>query len=237
MTDQPMPSASTPRELLSTTRALTRRVRVAQRGAWFPLLLFCVATLGAIPVNRYGHHDLTCTTPNPVSSRCLVYSTASFVYWPIALVLCYAAIAAFYVKRARERGVGTPIQPYVIAGIVLAVLLTLVSVWVAHNPPSPRGDFLGIPTGPGTGLHGVVYRLASPECAIGLALLVLARVERNWALFAFTVGYLVVVLLAVNFGWDLRRPSPWSPLPHLVIAAALLLLGAVCFGVADRRTK
>ena len=232
-----MPSASTPRELLSTTRALTRRVRVAQRGAWFPLLLFCVATLGAIPVNRYGHHDLTCTTPNPLSSRCLVYSTASFVYWPIALVLCYAAIAAFYVKRARERGVGTPIKSYVSAGIVLAALLTAASVWIAHNPPSPRGDFFGIATGPGTGLHGVVYRLDSPECAIGLALLVLARVERNWALFAFTVGYLVVVLLAVNFGWDLRRPSPWSPLPHLVIAGAMLLLGCAFFAVAERRSQ
>jgi hypothetical protein len=232
-----MPSASTPRELLSATRTLTRRVRVAQRGAWFPLLLFGVATFGAVPIDRYWHRNLTCTVVHRTGYICTVYSNSSFVYWPIVLVLCYAAITAFYVNRAQERGVGTPIKPYVIAGIVLAVVLTAASVWTAHNPPSPRGEFFAIPIGPGTHLGAVLYRLDSPACAIGLALLVLARVERNWALLVFTIGYLSIVLLSVNFGWVLRHPSPWSPLPHLVIAGALLLLGAAFFSVAERRTQ
>lgn len=232
-----MPSASTPRELLSTTRTLTRRVRVAQRGTWFPLLLFGAVTLGAVLINRYGHRDLTCRSPNSSSYVCSVSSTAGFVYWPIALVLCYAAIAAFYMTRARERGVGTPIKTYVVTGIVLAVLLTAASVWTAHNPRSPRAEFFGIPIGPGNGFGGVVYRLDSPACAIGLALLVLSRLERNWVLLGFTIGYLAIVLLAVNFGWVLRHPSPWSPLPHLVIAGALLLLGAAFFAVTERRSQ
>ena len=37
---------------------------------------------------------------------CTVYP-ALLVYWPTALVLAYAAIAAFYIRRSQARGVGT----------------------------------------------------------------------------------------------------------------------------------
>ncbi|MFJ9841311.1 hypothetical protein ACIRYZ_12685 [Kitasatospora sp. NPDC101155] len=48
MTDASVPSPSSPREVLSSLGELTRRVRSAQRGTWFPLLLFGVLTLGGI---------------------------------------------------------------------------------------------------------------------------------------------------------------------------------------------
>ena len=76
-------------------------------------------------------------------------------------------------------------------------------------------------------------RFESPVCAIGLALLVLARVERNWALLAFTLGYLAIVLLGVDFGWVLTHPSRWAPLPRLVITGGMLLLGGVGFALAE----
>lgn len=58
---------------------------------------------------------------------------------------------------------------------------------------------------------GVLGRLISPGAAIGVALLVLARAERNRALLLLTLGYLAVVLVPVRFGWVLD--SPWYILP------------------------
>jgi hypothetical protein len=50
-----------PRQLLTSVRDLTRQVRIAQRGTWFPLLVFGVITLAATPVVRYGpHHPGPC---------------------------------------------------------------------------------------------------------------------------------------------------------------------------------
>jgi hypothetical protein len=50
MTDLPALPSGTPRELLSSSRALSRRVQAAQRGAWFPLLILLVFTLGYLIV-------------------------------------------------------------------------------------------------------------------------------------------------------------------------------------------
>lgn len=156
-----------PDRLLSNTRELAQRGRKDQRATWFPLLVFAVLTFASIPVRRYSGHHLDCLA---VPKVCTVYSDAEFVYWPIALVLAYVAIAAFYIRRSRARGVGTRVRPYAIAGIIIAVALTGVALWELHNPPVRP-----------LGLNGLAYHLASPGAAIGLALLVLAWAERNRA--------------------------------------------------------
>ena len=219
-----------PRQLLSGARELTQGVRKAQRATWFPLLVFATVTFAAIPVYRYGHYALTCRGV-PLARVCTVYSTAGFVYWPIALLLAYIAIAAFYVHRARARGVGTRVRPYVTAGIIIAVLLTCASLWAAHHPPIGGLGFLWL-HGPQS--FGFFSRLVGPACAIGLALLVLAWAERNRALLLFTLGYLVVVLVPITFGWG-TRPTPWAHSPHLVIYGSVLLLGGLGFALAQRR--
>src|SRR5215471_10760823 len=168
-----------PDRLLSTTRELAQRVRRDQRATWFPLLVFAVLTFVSIPVRRYSGHHLDCLT---VPRVCTVYSDAEFVYWPVALVLAYVAIAAFYIRRSRARGVGTRVRPYAIAGIIIAVALTGVALWELHNPPVHP-----------LGLNGLTYQLARPEGAIGFALLVLAWAERNRALLLLTLVYLVAV--------------------------------------------
>ena len=228
-----MPSVGGSRELLATTRALTRRVRSAQRGAWFPLLLFGLATLASAPFDRYGSHSETCRSPNGGGYVCSVYSTSAFVYWPAVLVLIYIAVAWFYARRSRERGVGTRVTPYVVVGIIVAVVLTAALVWVIRHP-SPSGDVLGYHVFPGTPVGTAIYRLLSPAAAIGLALLVLARIERNVALLVFTVGYLAIVLF--SFG-----PTHGSGVPHLrlfpprvVLESAVLLLGSAGFALAER---
>jgi hypothetical protein len=218
MSTDPADAGGDPRQLLSRSRALARRVRAEQRAIWFPLLVFAGVTFAAIPVDRYGHRVLTCAAV-PGGRICSVYSSPAIVYWPVALVLAYVAIAAFSLRRARARGVGTRVLPYVVVGIVVAVVVTGAAVWVAHHPVA--------------GAPRPLYRLIGPAAAIGLALLVLAWVERSLALFAVTVGYLVIVLVPVNFGWVMRFPSQWFFLPHLVIYGSVLLLAGIGFALAE----
>src|SRR6266581_1171993 len=132
-----------PHRLLASTRELARGVHRAQRATWFPLLVLAAVTFASIPA-YYGHYTLTCKAVPPAGKVCTVYSTAAFVYWPIALVLAYVAIAAFYIHRSRARGVGTRVRPYVIAGIIVAALATGVALWWVRNPTNQFGQLLGM---------------------------------------------------------------------------------------------
>jgi hypothetical protein len=211
-----------PHRLLSNTRELARRVRKEQRATWFPLLVFAAVTFASIPVRRYSGHHLDCLAV-PGGRICRVYSDAEFVYWPIALVLAYVVIAAFYIRRSRARGVGTRVRPYAIAGIIVAVALTGVALWELHNPPVDQNPM---------GLNGLPDRLASPGAAIGLALLVLAWAERNRALLLLTLAYLAAVLVPITFGLVQHDP-PWYSYP-VVFQGSVLLLGGIGFALAQR---
>lgn len=219
MTTESAHPADDPHRLLSNARELAQRVRREQRATWFPLLVFAALTFASIPVRRYSGHHLDCLA---VPRICTVYSDAEFVYWPIALVLAYVAIAAFYIRRSRARGIETRVRPYAIAGIIVAVALTGAALWELHNPPvaSPMG------------LNGLPYRLASPGAAIGLALLVLAWAERNRALLLLTLAFLAAVLVPITFGWVQHDP-PWYSLP-VVFQGSVLLLGGIGFALAQR---
>jgi hypothetical protein len=213
-----------PHRLLSSTRELAQRVRKAQRATWFPLLVLAAATFASIPVYRYGgtHHFGTCVAPRPGHGACAVFPDGEFAYWPAALVLAYAVIAAFYIRRSRARGVETRVRPYAVAGIIIAAALTAALLWELDNPPA------GLLPG---GLGG---RLVTPTCAIGLGLLVLARAERNRALLLLALAYLAVVLVPVNFGWVMGPLSQWYAVPRLVIDGSVLLLGGIGFALAQR---
>jgi hypothetical protein len=214
-----------PQRLLSNTRELAQRVRKAQRATWFPLLVFAAVTFASIPVYRYsGHHLGTCVVTGPGLRACSVYTNGEFVYWPVALVLAYAVIAAFYIRRSRARGIETRVRPYAIAGIIIAAALTGAAIWELHNP-SASGQ---------VGLHDLGQRLATPASAIGLALLVLAWAERNRALLLLTLGYLAIVLVPVSFGWVMGPLSHWYFVPRLVIDGSVLLLGGIGFALAQR---
>jgi hypothetical protein len=201
-----------PRRLLSTARELAQRVRKDQRATWLPLLVFAALVFVSIPLRRYTGHHLDCRAVRGGRS-CRVYSDADFVYWPIALVLAYVAIAVFYVRRSRARGIGTRVRPYAAVGIVVAVALTGAAFWELHHP---RNDSL--------------YSLASPGAAIGLALLVLAWAERSRALLVLTLGYAAVVLLTFA---GIRHDPPWYSLPA-VVQGGVLLLGGIGFALAQR---
>jgi hypothetical protein len=228
-TDAAYPAGDDPRLMLSSTRELTQRVRKAQRATWFPLLVLAAATFASIPLHRYGGHHLTCVavsgSPGVPGRICTVYSNAEFVYWPIALVLAYVAIAAFYIRRSRAQGIETRVRPYAIAGIIIAVAFTGVALWEARNPGA-----IGLNL---NGLGGLAHRLATPGTAIGLALLVLAWAERHRALLLMTLGYLAVVLAPIGY---IRVTNPASLLSYLPleIHGTILLLGGIGFALAQR---
>ncbi|MGA5301834.1 hypothetical protein ACPCHT_18030 [Nucisporomicrobium flavum] len=240
MADESVPQPASPQELLATMRDLTRRVRAAQRGTWFPLLVFATITLLAIPVYRYAPYlDVfgTCRS-RPDQKVCPTPSPTELGYWTVALLLAYTAIAAFYIRQSRRRGVGTPIRPYVVVGVVLAILMTAVSIWLTFHPvlPPPADPFSADPAQLEAGPAGwLINGLASPLAVIGLALLVLAWVERHWALLAYTVVYLAIGMVQGNH--VIRSSSPWFFLPYLLVPAAVLLLGAAAFAAFRPRTE
>jgi hypothetical protein len=219
-----------PGRVLSGIRDLTRRVRQTQRATWFPLLVFAVVTFASVPVFRYGgHHPWTCVAlpakPGGTAGRiCTIYANAQFVYWPIALVLAYVAIAAFYIRRTRALGIETRVRPYAIAGVIIAAAVTGVGWWEAEHPLRDLHS---------AALTGAPLRLATAGAAIGLALLVLAWAERNGALLVFTVVYLAAVLLNVGHVAVTVINSPWLFLP-MVIQGCLLLLGSLGFALAQK---
>src|SRR5215467_328945 len=113
-------SGDDPRRLLSSSRELIRRVRMAQRATWFPLLVFATVTFAAIPASQVGRgHFGTCVPTPPAGKVCTVYSYVGFSYWPIAFVM---------------------------AGIILALTMTGAVLWSLYHPP---GTAQALPTVPG----------------------------------------------------------------------------------------
>ena len=220
---------------LSTIRQLARHVRRAQRGTWFPLVLLGLVVVASAPVYRSARYPVTCDPALGARGGVQIIDEGACVqvvgwpvgvYWIIAFVLAYAAIAAYYVFRARRRGVGVRVLPYVGSGIAAGLVFGVTSAW------SQQLGVAGyLPTGPVAA--GLV-----PLISIGLALFVLARVERNWTLLVFATGYLVVALVVCRIG--VRGPGldpgpMWSFLPGLVVAGGVLLLGGAGFALAERR--
>ncbi len=229
MTTESASLGDDPRRVLSGIRELTRRVRETQRATWFPLLVFAAVTFASLPVYRYGgHHPWTCLAlrgaPQGVTGRaCTIYSNAQFVYWPIALVLAYIAIAAFYIRRSRARGIETRVRPYATAGIIIAAAVTGAAWWEAEHPLRDLHS----------GVTGAPLRLATAGAAIGLALLVLAWAERNGALLLFTLFYLAAVLTNVGHVPVRVINSPLIFLP-IVVQGCLLLLGSLGFALVQK---
>jgi hypothetical protein len=240
MTDASVPSPGTPHEVLANLRDLTGRVRAAQRGAWFPLLLFGVLTLGGIFVDRFTFSIQTVSTcpaapgsAGAVLTSCTVARQGSPVYWTLGIAVVYAATALFYIRRSRNRGVGTPVRPYVLAGIVLVALVTATSFWgTSHGmlQPGAQVDFWGLHLDPASGLARFLMQFTGSAASVGLPLLVLSWVERSWTLLIFTLAYLAIELAPLSTGWaGIDATSPWSGLPRLVPPAVVLLLGALGF--------
>ncbi|MEV4631003.1 hypothetical protein AB0J90_32525 [Micromonospora sp. NPDC049523] len=228
MTSDAVPAGGDPRRLLADARELARRVRLAQRVTWLPLLVLALVTFGAIPVYRYGHQVLSECRPVDDGEVCKVWFQSASIYWWTALALAYVVIAGGYLRVARSRGLGTRVAPYVIVGITLVALFTVMHLVVGNYlPPPDRADPL-----PWVVL--ALFRLTDYTGSIGLALLVLAWLERHPALLLFALGYLTVLAVPINFGWGTHWGGQWEFAPMLAISGGVLLLGSAGFAMARR---
>ncbi|MEY9928823.1 uncharacterized membrane protein YidH (DUF202 family) [Catenulispora sp. GP43] len=238
MTEASVPSPPNPGEVLAGLSALTRRVRTAQRGTWFPLLLLGLLLAGGIVVDRLTFSAQIFRCPAVVNARvqCVHVTQGSPVYWTVGLVLVYAATGFFYVLRARRRGVGSVVRPYVVAGLVIVLVVAPTRFWTGGvTGPGASVDFFGLHFQASGGVDGVLGRLTGRGVSVGVPLLVLSWIERNRALLGFTVVYLAIEVVPITVdGGGLGVTSPWSALPGLAVPTTFLLLGALGFAVAQR---
>ncbi|MGN9809220.1 hypothetical protein ACTMSW_07665 [Micromonospora sp. BQ11] len=228
MTSDVVAAGGDPRRLLADARDLARRVRLAQRVTWLPLLVLAVVTFGAILVYRFSQPVLSdCQTVQDGQVACRGWYRAAQFYWWTALLLAYVVIAGGYLRVARARGLGTRVRPYVLTGVALVVLSAAATAVLIYLDPLP------FPDEPSAAAQ-LLLRLLAPTGVMGLALLVLAWLERHPALLLFALGYLAVVLVPVNFGWGVGWGLQWSFAPQLVINGGVLLLGSAGFALAQR---
>lgn len=146
------------------------------------------------------------------------------------MVVAYVLIAGGCLRVARSRGVDARVLPYVLTGAALSVVLFAAvaagaGAWILADPQARLDP---------SAFAEVLFRLLAPTGAIGLALLVLAWLERHVALLLFALGYLAVVLVPINFGWGRHWGGQWADAPPLVISGAVLLLGSAGFALAQR---
>jgi hypothetical protein len=230
MTSDAVSAGGDPRRLLADTRAFARRVRVAQRVTWLPLLVLGVVTFGAILVQAVSSTVTTGCRTTDAGEICKVWNPALESYWLVAMVAAYVVIAGGYLRVAQARGLGSRVRPYVIAGVAAAVVMfALIAAgagrWIVPDPQ----DLLN----PSTSIL-VLFRLLTASGGIGLALLVLAWLERNVALLLFALGYLAVVLVPINFGWGSHWSGTFEGAAQLIVNGLVLLLGGTGFALAQR---
>jgi hypothetical protein len=238
MTTDPYTAANDPRSVLAATRNLTSHVRRVQRAGWFPLLVFATVTVAAIPFDRYTGERVSahCAAVGPGRKVC--NSPGPTWYWLVAVSLAYEAITLYYLRRSRRHGLGRNVRAYVIAGVVLLVLVTAWSAWILADPAVVVRDLHLGSASP----VAVSARLASPDGAIGLALVVLAWIERSTLLALVTAAYLLIVVTAAGgHHYHDSRPvplhlDPWGFLPHVLILGGILLAGSITLALIQRPT-
>lgn len=160
--------SETAKELLAETARARSRARAGRRGAWFALCVFGTIVLAAVPLyvatEVAGLYDGP-SRWEPIGSLWLAQ------YWVFAVPLAYLVCLGYYHRRAQRTGVVATLWPWVLTGLVLLTLMTLVSHallmgWIASFP---------------------VRWESRPLFAVAGGFLVLAWLERNPFIAALSV--------------------------------------------------
>ena len=200
--------ADTPEELLAEADRARSEARSRRRGAWFPLSVFGILVLLSAPL--YG---LTERVTRPDGISMLTYGSRwTSLYWLIAIPLGYAACVLSYRRRAARTGVAGSVWPYILTGLGLFALMSLV-------PPGIVVDWTPAFARSWTAL---------PLITLAAGFLVLSRLERDRALMALSFGMLVLAVLSdtnydVFFGWQEVSATGFTA----IVTGALLLLAGV----------
>jgi hypothetical protein len=224
-------SAASPAELLAEVNALRNRTRTDRHAYWFPVLLFGVLAVFALPyyvtrwvgqVNPDGSYERECAHTGwddrlqwfggddclPTADRAL--------YWIFVLVAGMGASVWWYRRHGRRVGVQTPLRGFLItgaAGMAFGVAMPTIGSML-----DLAVDFAGLPvrwhnwvrvpfdalTDSGTGALLI----------IAACLLALARAERSRGLTLIAVVYGALTLLSTLYTVTNLVPAlGWLPTP------------------------
>ena len=208
--------SQTAQELLAEVERARSKTRAKRRGAWFALTMFGVILLAAAPLY--------------VSRRLAVYADGSTLstsggwwvslYWLLALPLGYAACVWYYRRHADRTGVSGAFWPWVLAGLVLFALMSLV-------PPGIVAGWIPSFLAGWTSL---------PLMALAGGFLVLAWLERNPYLAALSVGLFAVPTLSERYYDTFLGWNGFSGLGFTMVVAGLVLVcaGAIAWMTCGR---
>src|SRR6185437_2686848 len=228
--------------LLSELRQLRRNARSARHAYGFPLVLFGLLIVAAIPFyvpSKFGNgFDGGPDLPILGGFSGFVTQKGLGYYWLAALLLGVALTFWWYRRHARRIGVRTPSRGYLItvsAVTALALALPLLA-WLGPlhflNAVMP-GD--------------LILRGTFPFVIIAIGLWVLAWAERSLALGVIALAYTGTALLAslynlenvlFRLGWN-PSSSQWrfTGLPNVLLPAFVLLAAGVGAFVVQRRQR
>lgn len=237
--------AEDPQELLDDVQRLRRRTRAAVQGAWFPLVVFGVVTLATIPLYRRpfdyprggGFHAGPYVTPYYAGLPGARSQVAAFAFWLVAAPVGYALCALWYRRRAQRLGLSFRWERWVAAGAGLFAVLVALYALPQHEAgvPSSAVDF-----------QIAASAALSPLVAVAVGLLVLAWVERSWAVGVAALLYGGLTLIVNTYGpgeippWIVRpygatRDFFVAPAHNLILLASLLFAAAALTAMWARR--
>jgi hypothetical protein len=226
-----MTDATHAHALLTGAQRAAAQARARSRASWFPLVVFGLLILGALPLFVYPGSADGFSSPSsrldgvlggwflPRSGRWVA------VYWLVALPVGYLATATYFRRRARRTGVASRPGPLVLTGVLLLAVLVVVSLQ----------GYVGILPG------NLVVRGLSPLLTVAVGLVVLAVADRSPALGGIALVFLGITLLVTLYdlvnvvyrlGWQV--PYRFDAWPNVVLPGVFLL---VCGLVLRRRQQ
>jgi hypothetical protein len=236
-----------PGDLLGELATLRHRVRATRHAYWFPLVLFGLIGIGAVPfyllsappgvTGRSAWTVVAPATPvlagNGISSLGRGSSLLGF-YWLLALVAGFLLMMAWYRRHARQAGVTSPVRPAAITGIALTIV-ALIGPAIARAVGS---QWLWLPFPWFLTIHGMY-----PFLIIGISLCVLARSERSRALTLIAIVYLAAAVVACSYDVENQvarfgyyTSANWfMVLPNAALPVGVLLLSGATASLYRRR--
>jgi hypothetical protein len=232
-------------DLLAEVRVWRRSARSARHAYWFPLVLFGLLTLAAMPFyvlppTRPGISILA-TAPTPYMP--LLGGSPGFLngnylgyYWLVALLGGLTLTLFWYQLHARRIGLATPARGYLTTGVVLTLLaLVLPLLAEVRGFTEVNAFFLG----------DLSIRGTFPFLIIAVGLWVLAWAERSRGLAVVALVYTVTALLAslydvenvlFRLGWS-PSVGQWrlTSLPNVLLPALVLLVAGAAAFIVQRR--
>jgi hypothetical protein len=230
-----MSDATRAREVLGEAQQAAQAALRRSRASWFPLVVFGVIILGALPLfvePPMGDGGMSSSDSFP-SGFLGGWFLADFgkwvsLYWLVSLPLGYLATVLYFRRRAERAGVASRSTGLVVTGVGLLGLLVLAGLGLLGF----LGGMIFFPM--------LVLRGLAPLLTVAVGLIVLAVAERNRALTGISLVFLALSLLVglynvenvlYRIGWDFSyRYSNW---PSLILPGAFLLIS----GLVLRRTQ